>query len=491
MSLARRSIESVAWNSVATMTSMVVLFVRSVLLARWLPVEVFGVYAFAASIVALTVTIPNFGMGGAFLHRAPETEDEDQAAAVHFTLKAIFVLIWAGIMAAGALIFTTGQTRTALLLLTATTAGVGLAQTPRVILVRRVVHRRLALLQLLNVLLSTLFALGLAWQGATLWALLSTDLVTLGLTVFMLYIWRPVWRPHLAWSRPTVRYYLHFGSRNFLAVVLLRALDKVDDLWTGVFLGKTPLGFYSKAYTFATYPRRILAAPINQVASGTYAELKDDRKRLSQAFFRTNAFLIRSGFFLAGLLALIAPEFIRLLLTDKWLPMLDAFRLMLVFTLLDPIKITISHVFVAVGRPEQVMQARFVQLIVLLAGLFLLGPRLGIAGVALAVDAMLVVGIGVLLWLVRAYVDFSLRRLFLVPGLALMLGLVLGQVVLRIPGVGGNDWVSGPCKAVAFSSVYGAILLWLERSLVLQAAHTLRGSLLSSTLSESPDRTQG
>jgi len=111
--------------------------------------------------------------------------------------------------------------------------------------------------------------------------------------------------------------------------------------------------------------------------------------------------------------------------------------------------------------------------------------------VALAVDVMLVVGIAILLWRARVHVDFSLRRLFLVPGLALVLGLVLGQVALQIPGVGGNDWVSGLCKAAAFSIVYGAILLWLERSLILEAAHTLRGSLLSPTFSESPDRTQG
>ena len=36
----------------------------------------------------------------------------------------------------------------------------------------------------------------------------------------------------------------------------------------------------------------------------------------------------------AVLLALVAPEFIRLALGAKWLPMLTAFRLMLVFTLL-------------------------------------------------------------------------------------------------------------------------------------------------------------
>ena len=54
------------------------------------------------------------------------------------------------------------------------------------------------------------------------------------------------------------------------------------------------------------------------------------------------------------------------------MPMLDAFRLMLVFTLFDPIKITVANLFIAVGEPEKVVRTRFIQAAVLIAGLFLL-----------------------------------------------------------------------------------------------------------------------
>lgn len=463
MSLARRSVTSAAWNIGANVIQVAVLFVRSVLLARLLPVEVFGVYALAGSVVGLTSAIPRFGMGGAFLHRAPETQDEQHAAEIHFTLKSILTLTWAAILVAVAFSLTTGETRIALLTLTFTSTGIELAQTPQLILTRRVVHRRLALIQLATVLLTTLLALSLAWEGVTLWALLATDLVALVVTIVALYIWRPVWKPRLVWSPPTVRYFLRFGSRTFLATALLQALDKVDDLWAGVFLGETALGYYSRAYTFATYPRRILAVPISVVAGGTYAELKGNRLRLSQAFFRVNAFLVRSGFFLAGLLALVAPEFIRLALGVKWLPMLDAFQLMLVYTMLDPIKLTVAAAITSSGAPEKVVRARLIQLAVMAAGLVTLGPWLGIAGVALAVDLMLMVGILILLWQARAYVDFSLRHLFLVPTIALVLGIAAARVAISIPGVPRSDWWMGLLKGGVFALSYGAILVALER----------------------------
>ena len=463
MSLAQRSVTSTAWNIGANMIQVAVLFVRSVLLARSLPIEVFGIYALAGSVVGLTSAIPSFGMGGAFLHRAPETQDEQHAADIHFTLKAILTLTWAAILVAVAFSLTTGETRIALLTLTFTTTGIELAQTPQLILIRRVVHRRLALIQLASVLLASLLALSLAWKGIALWALLATDLVTLVVTIVALYVWRPVWRPRLAWSRPTVRYFLRFGSRTFLATALLQALDRVDDLWTGVFLGETALGHYSRAYRFATYPRSLLSSPLNSVVIGTYAQLKGQRRLLSQAFFRVNALLIRSNFLIAGLLALIAPEFIVIFLGARWLPMLEAFRLMLVYTLLDPIKITISNVITNSGAPERVVRALTVQLITVIVGLFTLGPRFGIAGVALAVNLMLVVGIGILLWEARAFVDFSLKRMFAVPTFALVLGLLTAHAALAISGVTGSSWQTGTVKTVVFLLVYTVVVLLLER----------------------------
>jgi O-antigen/teichoic acid export membrane protein len=463
MSLTKRSVTSAAWNIGVNSARVIVLIVRSILLARILPVEIFGVYAFASSVVEITAVLPQFGMRDAFLHRAPETRDEDQIAAVHFTLKLILTLVWAAALVIFSLAFTSGEVQIALLLLTATNFGIHLAQTPRLILTRRVVHRRLALMSLADAILSTSLALALAWRGFTLGALLISDLVTLVVTVFALYIWRPFWKPRLAWSAEIVRYLFRFGSRSLLADALLKAQDRFDDLWSGLFLGETALGFYSRAYRFATYPRVLLALPINLVAGGTYAELKGDRLRLSKAFFRTNAFLVRSGFFMGGLLALVAPEFIRLALGEKWLPMLDAFRLMLVYTLLDPIKITVANVLNTSGAPQKVVGARAVQLGVLVAGLAALGPRLGISGVALAVDAMLVVGMAILFWQARVYVDYSLRRLFLVPGLAMVSGIGLAAAAVAIPSLQVSDWITATVKTAVFSSIYLGLVLLMER----------------------------
>lgn len=461
-SLAQRSIASISWNMLASVILIIVGFIRSMLLARWIPVAMFGIYGWAGSFISLTAILTDFGLGGAFVHRAPETKDEEVTAQVHFTLQMILSGIWVTLLIGYAFFFASGETRFVLIALTLTNIGAHLVHTPRLILARRVVHRRLAMFQVINAGLSSVISIYLAWLGLGLWALLATDIVTFFLNIVMFYVWRPVWHPRLTWNPPVMRYFLSFGSRKLVADGLLRALDHMDDLWVGSYLGDISMGYYSRAYTFATYPRKILAQPVNLVTSGTYAELKGDRKRLSQAFYRVNSLLVRSGFLIAGGLALVAPEFIRIVLTEKWMPMLDTFRLMLIYTMFDPIKLTISWVFIAVGKPEIVGKIRLIQFIVLLFCLFVLGPRIGINGVALAVNVMLVVGIVLFLWQVRPFVDFSLSKLLTVPCLALLLGLSATKGIMILSNI-EVIWCVAIMKIFVFTSAYCATLVLFEK----------------------------
>jgi O-antigen/teichoic acid export membrane protein len=473
MSLARRSITSISWNFAANTAVVVILAVRMVLLTRWLTPEIFGTYALAYAIIILTAILPNFGMAQAFIHRAPQMENEDNAAAVHFTLLLLFTTIWVVILLGGAYLFAGNELQLALFVIVPIFFGLRLTQTPGLILRRRVEHRRLAIANFTDVVLTTAVALPLAWNGAGLWALLATDIVSLVVRVFYLYIWRPVWKPRLCWDEALVRYYLQFGSRAFVADALEKAIDRIDDLWAGVFLGQNSLGIYSRAYAFATYPRKLLAAPVHAVAGGTYAELKGDRLRLSQSFFRINAFLVRSGFLFAGVLALIAPELV-LLLGEQWHAMLTPFRLMLLFVLLDPIKTTVGLLFVAVGQPQRLAWSRAVQLSVLLIGLFLLGTIWGINGVALAVDIMLLVGIAIMLWQSRRFVDFSIWRLFAVPLLAFGLGMGVTLAIITAVAV-QSPWLAAFIKLLIFTAVYLAIWLLLEWQDALRMLQTVRG----------------
>jgi O-antigen/teichoic acid export membrane protein len=383
--------------------------------------------------------------------------------AVFFTLRLISVTAWAIALSVFGLAALSGLRRQVLFVLVASNWALRLSLVGHVLLIRRVEHRRLALLDILQTFLVLVLSVGLAWTTRSIWALAVTPGVTAGVNWFFLAVYRPVWKPRLGWDADAVRYFLRFGGRTVGGMALATALDYVDDLWTGYSLGDAPLGYYSRAYRFAAYPRVILSEPVNTVTVGMYAELKSDRLNLSRAFFRVNALLVRAGFLLAGWLAVIAPQLIVLFLGARWLPMLAAYRLMLIYTLLDPIKITVANVLIAAGRPGLASLARLAQFAVLLSGLYALGPRWGIVGVALAVDGMLAAGIFLLLVFARRVADFSPLRLFLAPALALAAGVLAGGWVGDLSFIRGNDWVALAAKSTGVVLAYAVVLLALER----------------------------
>lgn len=463
MSVANRSVRAVGFRSASNLANIVLLFVRTVVLMRLLPVELFGIYAAATAIVVLTEVLPNWGFGAALVNRTAETEDEQAAAAVHFTLRLITRTLWACIIIGCAFRFASGPFQTALVVLAGAGWLRGIAGTGLSLLIRRVEHQRIALVQLIGDIVSTLLAIGLAIAFANIWALVAGNLAAALVSLTLLYGWRPVWRPTLSLHRERVRYFISYGRTVMISHLLRQLLENIDDLWVRVLIGTTGLGFYSRAYQLAGLPRRLVALPINDVALGTFAELGARPDKLSQAFNRSVGALARGGFLAGGAVAVVAPEFIRVVLGAKWLPMADTFRLMLVFSLLDPLRVAIGHLFTGTGRARQLITITLGQVVILAALMVSLGDRYGIEGVGVALAISAVLGTALLLFKARELVSIDVRKLFLAPTLALLAGLAAAYLMVRVPGVLGEDWRTAAVKLAAFTVTSFGIMVVLER----------------------------
>jgi len=152
MSLAQRSIRSVTWTTVTTLVAVPINLLQTILLARLLPVEYFGIFAGVTALLGLTGTLSEFGLTNAFLHRSPETEDEDQALSVFFALRLLFETIWAAVILLIGWFSFTGLRFYVLVTMVAISYLLKLTLAPRTLLVRRVMHKRLALLDFIRMI---------------------------------------------------------------------------------------------------------------------------------------------------------------------------------------------------------------------------------------------------------------------------------------------------------------------------------------------------
>ena len=479
--VAARAVQGSLFNVGASLITAISGFARSVLLARLLAPGQFGVMTLALFFLSLVTQAQRLGFNRAFIHRQDDSPDNLATfATLRIGLTGVAVLLaLAGAPILGHLYPDHPGLAPVLAVLAMLEVARAFNGVAEALLTRALQFRRLAAINVASSLTMTVVAPLVALVGGGIWALVAEQATGVLVRTAGLWLYRRPWRPRFGLSRDLVRWYFRFGTFVFANTNLTFLLDRFDDFWTGTFLGATALGFYSRAYEFARYPRRLLSGPLVQVFFPAFARLQNDRLRLSKAFYRVSSLIVRGGFLVFGTFALIAPEFVRVFLGNRWLPMVATFRLMLAYTLLDPLTGVCGNLVSAIGRPQintRIQAARvafFIPAVIVLAYLY------GINGVALATDLMLLLGLALFFRVVRRFVDFSLFRLFVAPTLGLGLGAAAAVGLAALVPL-QRDGVSMLVKSVAAGSIYLGVSFFLEGREYLQNARILWGYLARS-----------
>jgi O-antigen/teichoic acid export membrane protein len=465
--LAAKTVKGSAYSIAASAVTLVLGFGRSVLMARLLTPEDFGVVAFALVFLNFTMPLRDFGLDLALIHRKPDEEPPlDEALAVHFSLRLIliglFVLLL--LVATPALRYFYPQKTLLIPVLLALTAGEvasALGATPTTYLCKEMRFKELAVLQVFTSLSMTIVGPVMAWRGWGVGAIVGEQISGVMVATFVVWVFIRPWRLQWKFNWEMVRWYWSYGKFIFTTRSLDKVLNEFDDFWVGTALGSLALGFYSKAYEFARYPRRVISDPIVQVLFPAFAKVQDDHLRLSKAYFRVSSLVVRVGFLLAGSLVLGAPELVVLLLGEKWAPMTLTFQLMVVYALLDPLLSVSGNLVNAVGHPEFTTRARIAQSIFFVPAVVLGAHWGGINGVAVATDLIFLLGLTLLLYQSRWVVGISFRTMLFFPVLALLTGVLLGWG----SGIwlGDKGLVALVLKMCGFFAGYSLVLVIFER----------------------------
>lgn len=397
----RRTLRAAGWQTWIGLVRLLVGLVRFVVLARLLPIEVFGQFGLAAAMVGLTIVVPRFGLTAAFLHRSPHTREEEPAASVLFTLRFGLVLGWAACLSVFVLVTGDGAVRTAVWVLVCCQLLAEPAFVPRLLLIRRLSYARIAVQESLSTVIGSVAAILLAFSGAGLWALLAPSLCHAVIDCVVFYWPSPVWRPRVACDRETAGYFLGFGSRNLLNGVFDVVIDKLPELWIGVFLGTSPLGIYSRASRLASYPRRVATDPLVSVLPARFSELKDRPSEFASVLRASLITLMVGAAMISGAVWVLAPWLIEDVMGAKWLPALTPFRIVIALVVLEPLRLTLNCSLVARGEPGRAARIRGIQAVLLAPAVVVAASVAGLAGVAGAVVASAMLCVALLAFEVR------------------------------------------------------------------------------------------
>jgi len=482
------------YTSASTIVTLVLGLVRSILLARFLLPKVFGLAALAIFFTDLIFRLLTLDFDSAVIHH-PQPNDRTLAGfmllRVGFGSLAAVVAWLVAAPLGNAYQQIPSFTRLMTVLVGINLAAI-LSQVMEVLLRRAMAFKQLALINVCASLVMTIVAPWLAWRGAGVWAL-AAELGS-GVAMRLILVWgvlRP-WNPTFATDRATLRWYWRFSLPLWWNNTTTFLSERTNDYWVGARLGSSSLGAYVKSAEYGHYLRRVLAVPVMTVAQPLFARLQNDRLRLSQAFIRVTAGLLRLGGLYGVVAFSAAPWLIPLVLGEHWLVIVQPFRIFLLLALLDPLLAAGEGLLLAVGRTRVLAGIRILQLVVFFGATVLLVSVCGMLGAVVAVNIMSMLGAIGMLVAVRRSVDYSLNRLLGWPAAAVAAALLAGCWPELLSLTGGARLAAQPLwlgivTTISAGLVYTAVLFTGEGRALSSAWHQLRtlwkgGSSAESTL---------
>jgi len=435
-------------------------FVSTLLLARLLVPEDFGLVALATSIAAILEVAGDLGTDNALIARGGgDRKAYDTAWTLSLLRGLLTVLVLVGAAPWMSAFF--AEPRLAeLMVWVALFAMLQAAQNIGTVDFRlRLDFVREFHWQFWPKAASFVVALGCALIWRSYWALVA-GILTRRLGMFVgSYLLSP-YRPRLSLARWRELFAVSRWILADNALVFLR--DRVDSLVIGKLAGAHALGLYELANELASLPTTEIAGPATRAVFPGYARLRGDPAALRRNYRDSVAALLLVTLPLGAGIALLAEPAVALLLGPQWMPAVPAIRILAFYGILRSLYAPAAAVYLATGHYRLHPALLALSIAVAIPLLLWLVPHLGIVGAAAAMTATS--GVVALLHLV------ALRRVLGI-GPVDLLGPVLrplaatgamAVLLLALPDMAHPALellVGVPAGALAFAAAL--LLLWL------------------------------
>lgn len=437
---ARTAGSSFFWSAVSFTASKLLVFVVTLVMARLLVPEDFGVVAVGLAIVAFLEVALDLGVGSALVYEQERgiTRRVQTAFSLNVGIAAACTLVGVLIAPVVADVFDVEDVALLRVLFLYFLLR-GLVQVPDAVLRRDLLFRRRALVEISRAVTRGAVSIPLAVSGVGPWALVIGILASEAVGIVLTWI-AVRFVPTFSLDRSIARTLLGFGTAVLSLKILGAILENADYYIVGSQLGTYELGIYTLAFRV---PEIVLANVFwifSTVAFSIYARARSrDMADLRSAALRALQ-LITLFAFPAGVgMAVVSKSVTVSLLGWEWE---DAATPMLFVALsmgVSSIGYASGDVFPAVGRPGLLIRIVAPMVVVKVIGLLIAAPH-GLDAMAATLFGLSVVFAAVRLTVANRLLEVSASTSLraMAPGAIAAVGALMGAlpvVLLREPDV--------------------------------------------------------
>ena len=241
---------------------------------------------------------------------------------------------------------------------------------PRAILFRQIRQRELAIMGLASLLISGIVGITMAYHGMAYWGL-ATQTITFNLMVSILSWMLSRWRPSLQVSFQPIREMFAFSSKMLITNIFNQINSNIFSLILGKLYTKTEVGTYNQANKWNLMGASTITGMVQGVAQPTFVQVGDDPERLRRTFSKMLRFTSFVSFPVMFGLSLIAPEFIVLLIKEKWLSSAHYMQYLCIGGAFLPIATLYFNLIISRGKSDVYMWNIITQGLTILASILI------------------------------------------------------------------------------------------------------------------------
>ena len=317
-SLKNKTVKGIVWSGIDNIVQFGVTFVVSIVLARLLSPDDYGLIGIIAIFTTICNTLINGGFTTALIRKKDVTDDDYSTSfIVNLVLSILFYIV---IFICSPLIagFFHREELVALTQVSSLGMIVGaLAMVQQTRLTKRIDFKTQTKVTLIASVASGIIGIGLALLDFGVWALVAQGLSSQLLrTIFLWYFNR--WMPHLRFSIQSFRDLFGFGWKIMLSGLLDSVWKELYQVVVGKFYSPATLGQYTRAKQFSTLFSSNLTSVIQRVTYPVLSDIQDDKERMVAAYRKIIKTTMFATFALMFFMGAISEPLLYCLIGEKW-----------------------------------------------------------------------------------------------------------------------------------------------------------------------------
>ncbi len=361
MNLKDKTISALAWSAVDRIGSRGIQFVISIILARLLLPEQFGLIAMLTIFFAIAQTFIDSGFGAALIQKQ-DADHVDECSIFYFNIFVGFLL--AGIIYLSAPYIATFYEQPMLAPLTrfmSISLIVGaFSIIQATLLSKNLDFKTQTKISILAAIISGAIGVYLAYQDFGVWALAVQQVLSGLLQMVMLWFWF-AWRPSLVFSFESLHQMFGYGSRMLASGLLDTVFKNLYLIVIGKAFPPAELGYYTRAQGFPEMISLNFSQILSRVTFPVFSSIQYETERLKRAV-RKSLTLSALVIFPAMIgMAVVAEPLVLLLLTDKWLPAVPYLQLLCIVKMFLPLHVFNLSVLKSKGRSDLFLRLEIIK----------------------------------------------------------------------------------------------------------------------------------